>query len=101
MDAAQVALTISCVNTVLILGVYYVLYRKGALGRDDVLLILKVVASFVPYINNPILKNVINEVIHALMERMRLLEKYEDIDAIIKRIEELASLPVAQSPATK
>jgi len=86
-------LVISVVSGIsLIVGLYnsYILWRTGRLNRDDVLLLVKVIATFVPQIQSPIIRQIFNELTHAILERMKLVDRSPDIDKILERIRQIA-----------
>ena len=86
-------LVISVVSGIsLIVGLYnsYILWRTGRLNRDDVLLLMKVIATFVPQIQSPIIRQIFNELTHAILERMKLVDRSPDIDKILERIRQIA-----------
>jgi len=76
----------------LIVGLFnsYILWKTGRLSKDDILLLVKVIATFVPQIQSPIIRQIFNELTHAILERMKLVDKSPDIDKILERIRQIA-----------
>ncbi len=90
IELMDLLLIMTITNFVLTMVLYYKLWRAGTITKDDIVLILKTIAAFIPQINNPVLRNIFNELIHALMERLGLQQRHSDIDELLKRIEQLA-----------
>jgi len=89
-----IAIVISLFNT-------YILWKKGAVGRDDIIMMLKIVAALIPQISNPLVQQVVNEVIHAISERLGLPGKHKDVDDLLAKIEQMSKRQVqfgVQSP---
>jgi len=75
---AMVSLVLSGFNT-------WLLWRKGAVTRDDVIMMLKVMMALIPFTDNPMFKVIFNDIIHAFMDRFRMHKNIVDIEEVMKR----------------
>lgn len=82
-----IAVALSLFNT-------YILWKKGAIGRDDIMMLLKIVAALLPQVSNPMVRAIMNEVIHAIAERLGLPGKQPDIEELLRKIEEVGKQDV-------
>jgi len=81
--AVAISLALSVFNT-------FLLWKKGTIGKNDIIMLLKILAALLPQIQNPVVQALMNEVIHAIMERLGLPGKERSIDELLKKIEELS-----------
>ena len=64
--------------------VLFLLYRKGVLTKDDVLMMLKVFTALIPYSHMDIIKQLINDLTHVFVQRYKLTSKHFDVEEMLK-----------------
>ncbi len=90
---SMVALALSGFNT-------WFLFRKGAITKDDVIMMLRIMMALIPFTNNPMFKAIFNDVIHAFMERFKMQKSIEDVEFLMKRVLERVAEMQQQGPET-
>ena len=80
-----IGLTIGVAVSILIsLWNSYVLYKKGAIGKEDVYMLFKIMATVMPYIANKAVQTAFNEVMHIIAKRLGF-EVDEEIEERLKK----------------
>jgi len=70
----------------------YILYRKGAIGKDDVYMLFKIMGTVMPYIANKAVQQAFNEIMHIIAKRLGF-EVDEELEEKLKRaLEELEKI---------
>jgi len=88
-----VALTIGVAVSLLVsLWNSYILYKKGAVGKDDVYMLFKIMATVMPYIANKAVQSAFNEVMHIIAKRLGFEIDEEVEERLRKALEELENM---------
>jgi len=88
-----VALTIGVAVSLLIsLWNSYILYKKGAVGKDDVYMLFKIMGTVLPYIANKAVQNAFNEIMHIIAKRLGFEVDEEVEEKLRKALEELENM---------
>jgi len=80
------------VNLLLTLWNSYILYRKGAIGKDDVFMLFKIMGTVMPYITNKAVQTAFNEIMHIIARRLGFEIDEELEEKFKKALEELENL---------
>jgi len=64
--------------------VLFLLYRKGVLSKEDVLMMLKVFTTLIPYSHVDVVKELINDLTHIFVKRFKLTSKHFDVEEMLK-----------------
>ena len=80
------------VNLLLTLWNSYILYKKGAIGKSDVYMLFKIMATVMPYITNKAVQAAFNEIMHIIARRLGFEIDEELEEKFKKALEELENL---------
>lgn len=80
----------------------WILFKKGAITKDDMLLFIKVVSAIIPFASNPGFVPLINDIMHAFMERYKVTKGLASFEELLRKaIEQVTQAQQQQQPQQK